>query len=254
MYVRTTGLIVVLAVFVAAGCKGEPEKPRKPSRAAVLPKAPPPKVDSRPKNLDSFGNLKESDERIEGFHIPMGAQMKGQGPSVQALYVPTTEKRLLRFYRSRGYDLTDTVTGWRIAHTDRTLKGLDDPEIFKTSLGSVRQGPGPGYTLSILSGTPRELKKPALMELLEAESKGEVAAREETKPDARAPEAPEAPGAAEPAKKKSRVRTKQLERFSIQRLKTKALGRKPLDPSKARDVSKRVYDWVKAKKGREFKD
>ncbi len=238
------------AAGLVAGCGSEPP----PSPPPVAERTPPTPGPAGPANLDAFGNLKAAAERVMGFHLPMGTERRGAARVVAGMYIDTTEARLTRFYRSRGYTLTRTLTALEVSHAERTLATLpeSDAKRFANAVIRVEQGPGPGYTLRFDSGEVA-LVQPPLLQLVEAERQAAgIAPPTATVGGDDAEAKDDAPA---PSKTTAYVPTtpKRLEQHELSRLRKSAFERQ-VDPKRARDVSDRVYEWQKANPGRAFID
>jgi hypothetical protein len=255
--IRTVGLALI-ASAVGAGCASDKQPPHDP-RPASAPKTA--QVPAGPANLDAFGNLLGSEDIVLGFEMPMGAEKTKLGGAGR--YLETTIARMERFFTSRGYGVETLRHGWQLSHTARTLKryGSPDQEDLAKATAYVTRGPGPGLSVIFDSGVPRDLAKPVVQDLLDAERALATGATGAASPPATAP-TPRAPG--EPPAGMVKVgptgstrptaqRPKSLERFELQRLRSAAVNRKPADP-KASDMSKRVLEWSKANEGKPFLD
>ena len=233
---------ILLALSLAApGCGeeapdvSERQLPRSQAQH-VRPEAKP--VPKSLANLDAFGNLIAAKERIYGFELPLGVRDKRATSVSTSLYIPTTDARLRRFYRSRGYIMEQGPRGYSARHSPRTLAKIEPayhPAAKRASL-HVSQGPGPGFTIRIDSNEAIALAQPPLAKL--------VGPREEPEP----PKLPGAPGAEgegegqaeQPRRRK--LQTKQLSKFERSRLRKQALEKRKLAPG-LRDVSGRIVEW-----------
>ena len=221
---RDLGIPVCLVMLMMSCGKAEEAVAPKSTEKVELNEHP-----KRPMNpLDEYGNLKSNERQIFGFALPESSYDRAEQSAVPVIYVPANERRLLRFYRSRGHTLIKTTTGWHITHSERTLRGQSDREQKERARIYARQGPGSGWTLLFDSGAPTEMKKPALISLIELETAKQPAhtGRPET-PRGASEEAPPSP---------DRARVKQLERAALKR---------KINTRRAKDVSERIYEHVK---------
>ena len=202
-----------------------------------------------------------------GFEIPVASSDREPVARMAVVYVAANEKRLLRFYRSRGHRVVDTTGGWRLQHSDRTLAG--HPEEAREQLGKalvhVTQGPGPGWTLRFDDGAPIAPEPPPLMQLVTGVGGGDgtpgaaTPATHGAATDAADPglfqDADSQAGAAEAAQRRKlrRATARRLDPSEIARLRKAALGRK-YDKSRARDVSERILNYVEQNPGKGFRD
>jgi len=169
---KTRLLLAGIAAALALGGCGKYEP--KPEAAPTKPLQPPAasSVVAEPKpagpNLDGYGNLRGTKERVLGFEIPMGARKTGKGES---RFVSANTERFVRFFRSRGYRIESLKSGaHKITHTRRTLDQLsvDTAKPLETAQVFVDPGPGPGFTMMFNAGVP-QVKPDLLTELREAE-------------------------------------------------------------------------------------
>ena len=185
-------------------------------------------------SLDPFGNLRGSDQAILGFELPAGAQTPAGGTVGRVVYVESNLARLLRFYRSRGHALIKTPAAWRIGHTDRSLRSLGtDGVAYADGVIHVDQGPGPGFTLRFESGKAVELPKPALRRLIEAE-------RAQAKKKRQA-----GIGAGAAADGSGKIEALRQESFQRR-------GKRP--GRRVRDLSKHIYEYMKAHPDEPYRD
>ncbi len=258
------------ALLVVAGCG---EYVPKPTAAPTRPLQPPvaSSVIASPKplgpNLDQFGNLRDSDERVLGFEMPMGSEPSGKGGN---RYVAAHDKRFVRFFRSRGYRVEALMEGAKkITHTDRTLQYLTVAEAdqVRSARVFVSPGPGPGYTMRFHVGPRRRAETGVLDELRRAErqldpafeaAQAKYRAQREAEAARRAGAlarsssgatgrtAPKAGDSAQVGdKRKRRVYT----RDDVAALRRKAA--KQLEKPSVRAMSKKIRDWER-KTGRTF--
>ncbi|MEE2780404.1 MAG: hypothetical protein VYE15_07765 [Myxococcota bacterium] len=230
--VRT--FILVSILILVSGCGPDAPAPTTTAAATQPPAeaapAPPPREIG---GLDQRGNLRPGNDVAHGFAMPLTSAVLKQNPSVTEVYAESSIERLLRFYRSRGHLLTRTRSGWEVRHTPRTLKPLG---VEGVSLGGavmeMRQGPGPGWTLRVDSGKARPLRRPALTELLEQERRFQDA--QDSKADSRGS-----------APKRSEAELDELKRRAFNR---------PSDKRRGRDISRDIYEYVKANPDKGFND
>lgn len=259
---RAARAVMLLVAFALCGaCSRTPEVA---PQAAAPPPAPSPTTPAAPEHpsrLDAFGNLRGSGERVLGFEIPVGAERRAEGVQGPVYYVEANRERLMRYFRSRGHSLLERLSDLEIRHTGRTLRG--SPDAPKEAVVRATPGPGPGWTLSFDKGEPTPLAKPALIELIDAErafiAEGEDGEAEAAGGEAEAaarpgtdgepledhqgtPGAPvaHAHGAGAPAVDRAALRRSALERH--------------VAPERGRDLSKRIYEYVKAHPDRGFLD
>lgn len=234
-------VLLVALLTVAPSCGDEQALPE-PSATATAPAAVAEARQAKQGKLDAFGNLRASGDRFLGFEIPVGSVTTAESETGRTIHVMADERRVVRFYRSRGHVIAETPTGWRFDHTGRTLEG-EDPSLGEARAYATR-GPGPGWSLRFVDGRPRERPKPALVELIEA-----------TRPAAAA----DPDGTAEPADEANEAARSEPSAAAgdgsagRRRLEQQALERR-LDPRKARDLSRRIYEWSKAHPDRPFAD
>ena len=192
--------------------------------------------------LDEHKNLTQAPRRVYGYDLPLSAQSQRQGPAVEVLYVHTTENRLLRFYRSRGYAIRETASGWQISHSDRTLNTRKLDDSLRGAELHVNQGPGPGYTLRLLAATSVHKRQPALMKLLEAEYTQAT------------------PSDPTPTPTDTGTKTTEPKRSDLDTLRLKTLRNRALKPKASvnkktsRDISRRIHRWSKEQSGARFLD
>ena len=232
IWLRFARSAALLATYVLASCASDPPapEPRKPTAQVAAPLLTP---EEKPQfgPLDAFGNLKGSGESILGFEVPLGAERNHRARAFPVVYVAANEKRLLRFYRSRGHTLIKTMRTWTVAHSHRTLSDDNEsPTKVKDAKVVMTQGPGAGYTLRFHRATPAPPSKRPLELLVEAELK------------ASKKRGTERAGAvvAEPTP-------------PLKRLRADAFNDRP-NTTKAVDLSERIYEHMKAKGGERFLD
>ena len=220
------------AAWLVGACGAEPPAPE-PPKPPVEISAPllTPEEGLQIGSLDAFGNLKGSDERILGFEVPQGAERNQRARAFPVMYVRANEKRLLRFYRSRGHILIKSMTSWTIAHSHRTLALEDDAAgELKAATIVMTQGPGAGYTLRFHRSSPLPRAKRPVELLVEAERKSS-----DTRSTGQRTGSPK--DAPPPLKK----------------LRSEAFQHRPLTP-KAVDLSQRIYEHMKTKGAERFLD
>lgn len=247
-------MLLLGLALVAPGCGDDKSDQPLPQRAErSKPQVAPKKAKRIPKslaNLDAFGNLIAGKERVYGFELPMGVRDKKHSSVSTSFYIPTTDARLQRFYRSRGYLVEEGPRGYSARHTARTLSKIRPeyhPQAKRAELW-VEQGPGPGYTIRVQSNAPVALAQPPLARL--------VGPAEEA-PEVEVAEAPAAGDAVEDDPKgdappRRKVSTAKLAPFERQKLKKQVLSERKLPPE-LRDVSSRIVEWSD-KTGRPFLD
>ena len=258
-------MLCVLSLLVGCG-DPPPKSPIKPKERVASPtkKAKPVKRKrTTPDNLNEALNLKAAKERILGFPLPLGVSaVEGKN----SRKIVTTEKRILRFYASRGHVVQKELDGWSIKHTQLTLANAKDSTgTLKKATLYINPRPGFSYLLRFNSGRRRIRPELPLTALLRRETeanqptsstqvskhKKQTPATGEDKPAGKKP-----PAVPRPASKSvafARKKTKKLKRFSLQRLRRAALEKRPKS-GRSRDISKRIYKWHKAKQGRRFLD
>ncbi len=242
---RQRGLLglALAGMLVVGACSEEPEPTRAPAHAAASAETGAPAARERrpvrPPILDTYGNLRGSGRVRLGFELPVGAEEKLEGPSGPVAYMAANEERLLRFYRTRGHQIIKLPGGWRLEHTQRTLRRLavDDARALRKARLRLHQGPGPGFTMRFDDGEPLVQEPTALEALLEAE-------REEVAPSGAPHADPKpAPEGVAPESREER----------IARLKASALG-STRKSKRSRDISRRIYEWSKRNPDKRFRD
>jgi hypothetical protein len=223
---------VLTAAWLVGACGAETPAPEPPERpieisAPLLTPEEGPQLGS----LDAFGNLKGSGERVLGFEVPQGADRNQRARAFPVMYVTADEKRLLRFYRSRGHILIKSMTSWTITHSHRTLAVEDDTSReLKAAKIVMSQGPGAGYTLRFHRSSPLPRTRRPIELLVAAErkrsDKGSTGQRTGSPRDAPAP---------------------------LNKLRSEAFKNRPITP-KAVDLSQRIYEHMKSKGGERFLD
>ena len=248
-------LLIAAAMLLLPGC-GE-DAPRPAPEAAGRPAAAPAEValeGTAPgiaPAVDAFGNLRGSGAKVLGFELPLNAEVQREvAGRPSRFYVQANEKRLLRYFRSRGHSIVETLSGWRVEHTDRTLREAAPGDGAEGAVLVAGKGPGPGWTLRLDTPEPTPLERPALLELVEAE--GEVAGGDvKPAPPAGAPDLFQEPGGDGEASVKRGPPPATPDRVSG--LRKRALKRE-LDPKRSRDISDRVYQHVQRNPGKPFLD
>jgi len=221
-------LVVIIGLGLHAGCADPAESPESP-RATPAPATPvahtqvtPPLP--KPPSIDRFGNLQQGSASYAGFALPATAVLTSEHGHTPVYYVPATEERVVRFFRSRGHLLAELPSGWRFEHTEQSLGARKDiTEGMRLTKAWISRGPGPGWSIRFDDGSTRSPQKPALLTLIErdpAPAKDNAIPNEATHTDA--------------------VRNKALKRR--------------VDTRRKRDLSKKIYQWSKDNKGRDFKD
>ncbi|MGM0577018.1 MAG: hypothetical protein ACQEXJ_14935 [Myxococcota bacterium] len=248
--------LATTALLLLGACGGDEPAPTERT-TSPRPEAPsPPEAEPGPSYVDAFGNLRGSGDHVLGFEVPAGAERRADGPLGTVLYVPATRERLVRFYRSRGHQIIQTVSGWRIEHTERTLRERDGAE--REASIRMDRGSGPGWTLRFDDGAPVDVAQPPLLKLIEEEQQvagadeggraepaepGRVEAEEEDTGDdgpRHAPRAARRSGGGD-------------DDASLSRLRERALDRE-VHSRRARDISDEIYEYAKAHPERRFLD
>jgi hypothetical protein len=258
-------LLCAMCLLVACGSP-PPVNPAKPPQRVELPSkkvSPPRKAKKRPSNLNEAFNLKAAKERLLGFPLPLGVEaVEGK----QSRKIVTTQKRILRFYASRGHVIQRELDGWSVKHTKLTLANAKDKagSLYRATL-YINPRPGYSYLLRFNSGRQRIRPELPLTALMRRETE-----RSQVKPAEHSPKrksqkpaliddkktAKKPPAVPLPASKTTgfaRHKSKKLKRFSLERLRKTALGKRPRS-GRSRNISKRIYKWHKANKGRRFLD
>lgn len=170
---RAPSLVLAGAVAaLASGCSDEGARaPRADDASATAPL-----LFGAPSDepVDRYGNLRPTDRRVLGFPIPRLSERIGEGPLGPSIQVTADRRRLQRFYRSRGFALSDTPDGWEVRHTERTRRSLEDPgeRVTEATLYATRRS-GPGWMLRFEPGEPVQLDGSALLEKLHRRARGE---------------------------------------------------------------------------------
>ena len=219
--------------------------------------------------VDAFGNLKALGKAVHGFELPRASEVSREDaegrPSV--IYVQANKERLERFFRSRGHNVIETLSGWKVEHTERTLDelGAEAAGLRKASI-TAKRGPGPGWTLRYDRGEVKPLRKPALLAQLEAEQVEATAAAPTAEAEPAAAPAPnqdeKTPGLFQDERGGAVAGGRgsganPSGRGSAARSASKSKARRVVrgnDRARGRDVSGRVIEYVKANPDRGFLD
>lgn len=237
----------LLAVSMVAACGHEAPPPSPPEAAAPAPKAPP-----RPRVVDGYGNLAGGGDVVLGFELPLAAKVVPGAAAKRT--IKANRDALVRYFKTRDYELKLLSRGGLVTHTERSLRRVDEATRDKVAKASIfiTAGKDGAYELLFDDGAavippPRALDDLIAMErALDAKNKAAAGAPagagEETKPKA----APHALMQYVP-----RVPPSPAE---VKRLKGAALGPRPRMGSHAKNVSRRIYEWAKEHPSKPFLD